>query len=398
MGLNLGQTDNNVCINSNYNWHELSQSLIDEYYAIHNGVCKKYEERLVVIYDFNIKELKTNFYNSIMQLEPIVDGINIFTNIDRCVEFLMKNEHAKIFLIIRGPISDSIMSRIHHISQVNSIYILLQHESYDDQSIKNWLKVTGIYTEISVICNALKRTIQECNQDSIAISFSLSHEILDQSFSYIYLFKKNVFNNIDDRSYEQVNELTKYYREKYPYNHVMLKVLERFAQEYDQQKAIWWFTYACCLDPLLTQALRTLDTDTIDKVKFFLIDIHQQIEKLYREQSVDHHDSFIVYHSQGLTDQDFEKLKQSKHGLISFNNFLLTSQNYELSFEIAHKISQKSDLIGILFVMSINPIRSTIPFARLNNEIAFGSYEEEILFSMQTSFRIIGIQPMEENN
>ncbi|CAF4103339.1 unnamed protein product [Adineta steineri] len=165
MGLNLGQTDNNVCMRFDYNWRELSQSLIDEYYAIHNGVCKKYEERLVVIYDFNIKELKTNLYNSIIQLEPIVDGINLFVDIDQCIEFLIKNEHAKIFLIIHGPISDSIMSRIHHLSQVNSIYILLQHESYDDQSIKNWSKVTGIYTETSVIYNALKQTIQ----DSIGI-------------------------------------------------------------------------------------------------------------------------------------------------------------------------------------------------------------------------------------
>jgi len=56
---------------------------------------------------------------------------------------------------------------------------------------------------------------------------------------------------------------------------------------------------------------------------------------------------------------EFDKLTKTKGGLISFNNFLSTSNNYETWFIFAESNRNNSDLVGILFVMTIDPSKSS---------------------------------------
>jgi tetratricopeptide (TPR) repeat protein len=56
------------------------------------------------------------------------------------------------------------------------------------------------------------------------------------------------------------------------------------------------------------------------------------------------------------------------------------------------------DLVGILFVMTIDPSQSTTPFASINDVGAFKDREDEVLFSMHSVFRIRDIKSMGENN
>ena len=55
------------------------------------------------------------------------------------------------------------------------------------------------------------------------------------------------------------------------------------------------------------------------------------------------------------------------------------------------------DSVGILFVMTINPFKSTTPFAFINGISYFKEKEDEVLFSMHTVFRINDIKLMGEN-
>jgi hypothetical protein len=79
---------------------------------------------------------------------------------------------------------------------------------------------------------------------------------------------------------------------------------------------------------MLNRALRTLEADTIINMGFFIRDLHRQIVDAYQVQRNSYRgESFIVYRGQGLSNSDFEKLMNSKGGLMSFNNFLSTSKN-----------------------------------------------------------------------
>jgi tetratricopeptide (TPR) repeat protein len=119
---------------------------------------------------------------------------------------------------------------------------------------------------------------------------------------------------------------------------------------------------------------------------------------LYKQQLGSHltNKIFTVYRGQGLSGTDFDQLMNTKGGLLSFNNFLSTSTDRDVSLAFAESNQYNHDSVGILFVMTIDPSKSTTPFASIN-AISYFQTEDEVLFSMHTVFRIGKIQSMGEN-
>ena len=146
-------------------------------------------------------------------------------------------------------------------------------------------------------------------------------------------------------------------------------------------------------------ALRTFEVDIILKMGFFIQDIYKQIDQLHSEQSADHQIPLVVYRGQRLSKTDFEKLMKTRGGLMSFNNFLSTSKNRNISLNnFARPALTDPNSIGILFTMDIDRTVSSASFARLDNVSYFRDSEQEILFSMHTVFRIGKIEQIDEND
>ena len=90
-------------------------------------------------------------------------------------------------------------------------------------------------------------------------------------------------------------------------------------------------------------------------------------------------------------------MKKAKGGLISFNNFLSTSKNHDAALAFAESNQSNPELVGILFVMTIDPSKSTTPFASIKYINNYKD-EDEVLFAMNSAFRIGNIKSMSENN
>jgi tetratricopeptide (TPR) repeat protein len=142
-----------------------------------------------------------------------------------------------------------------------------------------------------------------------------------------------------------------------------------------------------------------MEVDLIIKMGFFVRDLHKHIAKLHTEQYGGHHgsDSFMVYRGQGLSQTDFDQLKKTQGGLLSFNNFLSTSLDRQVSRAFAESNQYNPDLVGVLFEISINPSISTSPFANVRND-SYYQGEEEILFSMHSVFRIGQVKQIDKND
>jgi hypothetical protein len=141
-----------------------------------------------------------------------------------------------------------------------------------------------------------------------------------------------------------------------------------------------------------------MNLNLIIKLGFFIGDLHRQIEQLHKEQFGDQKSNkiFTVYRGQGLTKEDFKKILKTKGGLISFNSFLSTSPNSHVSQLFIPSNQQNPDIVGILFIMKIDPSKSSAPFASISHISQFEE-EDEVLFSMHTVFRIDEIKPIGEN-
>ena len=138
---------------------------------------------------------------------------------------------------------------------------------------------------------------------------------------------------------------------------------------------IWWYTRECFVYEMINKALRTENIDILIKMAFFIRDLHRQIERLYSTQE---HCSMIVYRGQGMTTNQFEKLYNCKGGLISFQNFLSTTRDKQISLNFARRAIEKPGLRGIIFRMKIDPklLNCSSPYASLNKLSYFKKCEK----------------------
>jgi tetratricopeptide (TPR) repeat protein len=361
---------------------------------------------LLIWLDQNIDDNSTDYRNTIAQLRRTVNTINTFTDGEQCVHFLENMDNEKACMIISGSFGQDIVPRVHNMSQVDSIFIFCGNKNYDKQWTKDWSKIKGVFTEITRICDALKQAAQQCEQNVISISImgtddDVSKKNLDQldpSFMYTQIMKEILLTIKFEQ--QHIQEFITYCRNALADNAGQLQHVDKLERKYRDQTPIWWYTYECLLYPMLNRALRLMDTDPIIKLGFFIGDLHRQIEQLHNEQfgGPSCNKSFSLYRGQGMDKEQFEKMTANKGGLLSFNCFLSTSKDRNVSLGFAQCAATNADMVGVLFVMRINPAQSTTPFASVIDVGCYAGKEEEVLFPMQTVFRIGNITPMREND
>jgi tetratricopeptide (TPR) repeat protein len=355
--------------------------------------------------DGSIDETKDDCRNSITKLRQVVNTVNTFVDADECIDFINGIKEERAFVISSGALGQTTVPMVHDNPQVNTIYIFCGNKGYHEKWAKEWPKVAGVYTDITPICEALKQAAQDCDHNSISISFAKKTEgatgpnrdTLDSSFMYTQILKEILLTIDFDQGH--IQEFLTYCREQFAGNYAELKNVDKIAKEYRRRQPIWWYTYECFLYSMLNRALRLMEVDLITTMGFFVRDLHEQIARLHSEQygGQSHSNSFTVYRGQGLSPTDFDQLQTTQGGLLAFNNFLSTSLDPDVSLDFVQRTISTSDKVGVLFVMKINPSISATPFANVKNASSIPG-EEEILFSMHSVFRIGQVKQIEKNN
>ncbi|CAF5025661.1 unnamed protein product, partial [Rotaria sp. Silwood1] len=298
-------------------------------------------------------------------------------------------------MIVSGALAQHIIPIIQECPQLVSIYILCRNQSIHEEWAKTIPKVQGIYTQIEPICKALQIDQKNCDRAMISISFNR----IDPLFMYTQLLKEALLD-IEDDDVKSIKELVEYCRLQ---SDASEKTLEKIEEEYRNHSPIWWYTGPYFIYSMLNYGLRQMDVDIILKMGFFIRHLHQHITELHREQIASMPAKFQVFRGQGLSMEDFEKMKKTKGGLMSFNNFLSTSRNREISFKnFARSAALNTNSVGILFIMNIDTAicsKSSTPFAEVTNKIGFfEDKEEEILFTTHAIFRIDRIERIHDNH
>ncbi|CAF1430855.1 unnamed protein product [Adineta steineri] len=355
---------------------------------------------LVIWLDSNIDETNNDCQNTITKLRRAVNDINTYTNGDQCHEFIQTIVDKRICMIVSGSLEQHIVPRVHNMSQIDSIFIFCNNRKHHEQWTKDWPKIKGVFTDITPICEALKKAAHQCEQNAIPMSFVETNKKLDQldpSFMYTQIIKEILLTI--KFSENHIQDYLSYCRDAFDGNKKETENVKRLKGEYHNKTPIYWYTCDMFLYPMLNRALRLMNGDIITRMGFFIGDLHRHIEQLHQEQyaGTTAADTFTVYRGQGLSIEDFEKMSKIKGGLISFNNFLSTSKDRKISLSFAQHATTNPDQIGVLFVIKINPAQSTTPFASIAGISDFQG-EEEVLFSMHSVFRIQNINHMGENN
>ena len=359
------------------------------------------QESLLVWLDPNVDENIDDEHRAILeQVRSVIERIHVFSDVNRCLDFLGQLKHETVFVIVTGTLGRCAVPQMHSMSQLDSIYIFCGHAVRHERWAKDWNKVQGVFTQIAPLCDRLSQTMETYHQHYTSLSFLLptdvSEQHLDPSFMYTQILKEILLEiRYNDQS---MPRFVSYCRAEYAADAKQLSIIDEFERDYEKHTPIWWYTHPGFIHSMLNRALRTHEVDTMINMGFFIRDLHEHIQRLHVEQTMGAEErSFVVYRGQGLSKDDFEKLLRAKGGLISFNNFLSTSKKRAVSLEFALDALHRPKAVGVLFKMVIDPSVLATPFALLDT-ISYFQSEEEILFSMHTVFRIGEIKQIRKTN
>ena len=229
----------------------------------------------------------------------------------------------KIFLILSGALDENSLSLLRDVSQLDSIYILCPVMANEEQLFKGQKRVKGLFSDISLICDRVQRNIRQYEPNWTPIStVSASHTAdlnqISPSFMYSQLLKNILLGMpYDERAKQEfVDSLDG-------------ASAQEFQRNYENHSPIWWYTKESFMYSEVNKALRTQDIDIIIRMGFFIRDLHRQIEQFH---SATHQPTkMVVYRGQGMTEADFEMIKKNPNGLLTFENFLSTSTDQQLS-------------------------------------------------------------------
>ncbi|CAF1496348.1 unnamed protein product [Adineta steineri] len=333
-------------------------------------------------------ETNSDINNTINQLQHVAGSFKIFNDANECIDFITNVTDQEVSLIICNSRSETFISIIEDIPQLHSIYIFDYQQPQGQVWSHRYKKLRGVFTQPDSIIDALKQNISNQLNDlapfSIVSNTSSSNlDELDQSFMYTQLLKETILDIKHDDNAKKA--FTDFCLTRLVENDLRLEPLQQFEKNYDNHSPIWWYTKEAFVYSILNKALRTQDTEMMIKMAFFLRDLHAEIK--YKHSQTSHTTNLTVYRGQGINTIDAEKLKNNKGGLFSFNSFLSTSTDQQVSLMFADSARENRDLIGILFRMTIDPSISSTPYVSVSDITQFND-EEEILFSMHTIFRI----------
>jgi hypothetical protein len=114
----------------------------------------------------------------------VVNSIEIFNDVDKCIDCLTDIKSEKVFLVVSNTLGQQIVSLIVNIPQLYSIYIicsqLIEHQLWID----DYKNVKGIFNKIESICDVLTRNIHqyEINLISLRISMNLINHLCIHKF------------------------------------------------------------------------------------------------------------------------------------------------------------------------------------------------------------------------
>ncbi|CAM4907654.1 unnamed protein product [Rotaria socialis] len=355
---------------------------------------KNHETFSLVWLDPDVNNSKENI-NVQQQLHACISHLETFDKADKCERFIRSEPiNSRIILVASERFSVDLIPRIHQLSQVFSIYIY----GVDKRKSNAW---TNIYSKVKAVLTDINVLVSQICSDHVRRSPTKSED----------LFEFNIFNTStsDERSttllcgqflHSQLlidcllrmravptdkNELIEMAEKEYKLDTNESAILREFQTNYSPDQSIWWYTRESFLYRQLNKALRTQNIDALLAFRFFIRDIHEQLEH-HRCSSPIH-----IYRGQLMSTAELERLKNSAGQLISMNSFLSTTTDRLSALAFLYSSAKSDGLERVLFEIDTDPQLADVkPFANITCLSYFPS-ESEVLLMLGSILRLVGI-------
>ncbi len=345
-------------------------------------------------------EINNYFRISIDKLRCIVNMIEIFRDLDQCVDYMINKVHdEQIFFVVSSQFGELVVSHVHELAQLDFIYILNDVDPDTLIWTNKYRKIKGIYKTFRLLYDQLSQDTRQLEHNLISFSvfncfpsypsIITENRINKQDASYMYaqlfneIITKMTYTNADKQ------DMIDYCRVQYEGNRYQLDIIDEFERDYNLHSPVWWYTRDGFIHKMLNRALFQQDIDTMYAMRVFIKDLNCQLIQLNDNNRL--HDNILtLYRGQKMARNYFEYIKTNPGGLLSFNGFLSTTIDRNVALLFAGTVpTADTNLISVLFQIIVDlTLHTNIPFANIDALSNFSGTEKEYLFSMGTTFRI----------
>jgi hypothetical protein len=233
-----------------------------------------------------------------------------------------------------------------------------------------------------------------------------------------YYSEQSTFQNIDGKSSEVLwwkyfhqilshiqhtniakEEFIAFAREVFQHDENAMREIREFESSYTSDRAIHWYTRATFVYPLVNQTLRAKKNfNNIFKIRLILTDLISDLKTVH-STSKDHINSLIVYRGQSMKLEEVKQLISAVGNTICSNQFVSAAIDRDLAQLFAQSSLNHCCSEQVLFTIEIDSSDIDItmaPFGNISRHSRFPD-EQEILFSMYSTFRVISVQLVESN-
>lgn len=170
--------------------------------------------------------------------------------------------------------------------------------------------------------------------------------------------------------------------ETYKDNDTGLAAIEDFSKKYTSDQALHYYTKESFLYRMLNKALQIQNIDLLYLLRFFIIDIQQQ---LYNNRYTL---PLKLYRSQKMTKNQIELLKNSINQFISNNSFLSTVMDRNIALSLLN--NENNEYETVIFEIDLNPNVTLQSFAEIT-QFSNLNKGREFLIMIGSLFRIINV-------
>ncbi|CAF1613367.1 unnamed protein product, partial [Didymodactylos carnosus] len=283
-----------------------------------------------------------------------------FTDIDECIIYV-KSQTKQLFLIISN-MSDKVILQLQKLSQIKFIYL------YDCKLEKNTKNIRGNISDLNELKKLLIEDIKQYSQEllyitSITVFNATKTKVKNKNQVHFIWFQFiiNMLLSLTPKDGAEEEMILEY-------------CFQSDKSELSKDTDIEWYINNSSIYHLMNQAFQTDNIEFLFKIQYFIINLHNDINKHYHPLST-YQNRLLLYRGQLMIANDLQNLEENIGGFISINSFLYTTRSLNTARQYAGNGSDQSNLKSVLFEIEIDPNTTTKSFANLNrkdsNEILF---------------------------
>jgi tetratricopeptide (TPR) repeat protein len=351
-----------------------------------------------------LRSTDNNDIESISRLRTIVNRVKVFRNVGTCLNYIHLLQDEKIFFIVSSSFLMDILSYIDEPIEIQFVYILGSvDETYGQGLQKEHSKIRGVYNEMENL--AVHLTNDVITRSKMVVHLSVfatdKEEYSTKDFKtenpsrmWLNLLIEILLRMPQTKS--AIDEMIAECKFFYADNPAELKKIDNFQANYEPTNAIKWYTHDCFLFRQFNKACRTKNIDALYKLRFFLVDLQNQLQELFKSQFDHTSPTFIVYRGQSIAPSELQKLKDNVGSLVSMNTYLSTTKSCAVASTYAGNGSGHPFCESVVFEIEVDVKKALKPFADIQ-QVSVMKDESEIFFSIGTIFKIESVDEVLDN-